>query len=484
MRTVAVEPLPLEPFEAVIGRRATARMLEAAGEGRELLGRRRVWNVNSTEQGGGVAEMLRSLLGYARGVGIDARWLVIEGSPEFFVLTKRLHNMLHNSHGDGSGLGERERELYESRLTGQGRELAALVEPGDVVLLHDPQTAGLAPALEGSGARVIWRLHIGMDEMNAAGHEAARFLSPYLRCADAYVFSRREYAWPELDPGKVTVIPPSIDAFSAKNQALGRGTVSAILQAAGLLDGAIDGAPTFTRRDGSSGRVRRRAVRHQDAVPHVRTPLVTQVSRWDRLKDHAGVMRGFAERVAPRSDAHLVLAGPHAEGVDDDPEGAAVLAALVEQRSALPRTARERVHLVSVPMEDDEENAAIVNALQRHARVVVQKSIAEGFGLTVTEAMWKGRPVLGTRVGGIQDQIVDGRTGFLLPDPTDLEGYAERLLALLDDPARSRRMGRAGKRRVAARFLGPRHLTQYLRLVHALDRTEASRAPAPPVPAS
>lgn len=484
MRTVAVERLPLDLFEAVIGRRATARMVDAARESLEVLGQRVVWNVNSTEYGGGVAELLRSLIGYARGVGIDTRWLVIDGSPEFFLLTKRLHNMLHNTRGDGVGLGERERAIYESRLAAQGRELAALVRPGDIVLLHDPQTAGLAPALAETGARVIWRLHIGMDEMSAAAHEAARFLSPYLRDADAYVFTRREYAWPELDPMKASVIPPSIDAFSAKNQALGRGAVSAILQAAGLLDGAIDGAPTFTRRGGSRARVRRRAVRHQDAVLRVHTPLVVQVSRWDRLKDHAGVMRGFAERVAHRSEAHLVLAGPNVEGVDDDPEGAGVLAELIEQRRVLPRAARERVHIASLPMDDDEENAAIVNALQRHARVVVQKSLAEGFGLTVTEAMWKGRPVLGSRVGGIQDQIVDGKTGFLLEDPTDLETYAERLLTLLEDPARSRRMGRAGKRRVAAQFLGPRHLTQFLRLFAALDRTEARLAPPSLVPAS
>jgi len=477
MHTVAVGPLALDPFEAVIGRRATERMREAAREGRELFGQRVVWNVNSTERGGGVAEMLRSLVGYARGVGIDARWLVIEGAPEFFVLTKRLHNMLHTSRGDGAGLGERERALYESQLSGPGSELAELVEPGDIVLLHDPQTAGLVPALAGRGAQVVWRLHIGMDELDEPGREAARFLTRYLRHADAYIFSRREYAWPELDPERVRVIPPSIDAFSAKNQALGRGTVSAILHAAGLLDGAIDGAPTFTRSDGAPGRVRRRAVSHQDAVPRVRTPLVVQVSRWDRLKDHAGVMRGFAERVAPRSDAHLVLAGPHTDGVGDDPEGAGVLADLVEQRRALPAAARERVHLASLPMEDFEENAAIVNALQRHARVVVQKSLAEGFGLTVAEAMWKGRPVLGSRVGGIQDQIVDGETGFLLEDPTDLAAYADRLLALLEDPALARRMGRAGKRRVAARFLGPRHLTQFLRLFAALDRTEARPVP-------
>lgn len=483
MRTVPVVPLTLDPFEAVIGQRATALMLEAAREGRELLEGRVVWNVNSTESGGGVAEMLRSLIGYGRGAGIDARWLVIEGSPEFFVLTKRLHNMLHNSRGDGAGLGEAEHALYESRLSEPGRELAALVEPGDVVLLHDPQTAGLVPALAGSGAHVIWRLHIGMDELNEAGHEAARFLTRYLRDADAYVFTRHDYSWPELDPDKVWVIPPSIDAFSAKNQTLGRAAVNAILHATGLLDGGVEGAPTFTRSDGTHGRVRRHAVVHQDEVLRVRTPLVVQVSRWDRLKDHAGVMRGFAERVAPRSDAHLVLAGPHADGVGDDPEGAGVLAELIEQRRALPAAARERVHLASLPMDDFEENAAIVNALQRHARVVVQKSLAEGFGLTVAEAMWKARPVLGSRIGGIQDQIVDGQTGFLLADPADLASYAERLLVLLEDPALARRMGRAGKRRVAAEFLGPRHLTQYVQLFAALDRTAARRAPKSRAPA-
>ncbi len=450
---------------------------------REVLGDRVIWSFNSTERGGGVAEMLRSLIGYARGTGIDARWMVINGTPEFFVVTKRIHNHLHGSPGDGGGLGDPERAVYEEVLREAGRKIAELVSPGDIVLLHDPQTAGLAPALAGSGAHVVWRSHIGMDVQNDSGHEAVRFLLPYLGDAQAYIFSRRAYAWPELDAARVHVIAPSIDAFSPKNEPLDRAVVHAILQAAGLADGTATGVARFTREDGSRARVDRRAEVHQDSVLSFRTPLVVQVSRWDRLKDHVGVLRGFAEHVAPHTPAHLMLAGPAAESVTDDPEGGDVLREIVEAWRDLPAAVRRKVHLACLPMDDTDENGAIVNALQRHARVVVQKSLAEGFGLTVAEAMWKGRPVIGSRVGGIQDQIVNGGTGFLLGDAEDLADFGRHLRMLLEDPKLATRMGRAGKRRVVRSFLGPRHLIQYLRLFERLVEREATPAPPSPAPA-
>jgi trehalose synthase len=196
--------------------------------------------------------------------------------------------------------------------------------------------------------------------------------------------------------------------------------------------------------------------------------MVLQVSRWDRLKDPLGVIRGFVDHVVPRSDAHLVYVGPDITAVADDPEGGAVLAEVRRLYDGLPPEVQARLHLVCLPMDDIEENAAMVNALQRRAQVVVQKSIAEGFGLTVAEAMWKGRPVVASRIGGIQDQIVDGVSGILLDDPHDLEAYGAAVLSLLGDAERARRMGEEAQRRVRDRFLAVRSLVQYLDLMERL----------------
>src|SRR6266699_3199317 len=176
-----------------------------------------------------------------------------------------------------------------------------------------------------------------------------------------------------------------------------------------------------------------------------------------------GVMRGFAEHVAPAGDGYLMLAGPEVSGVTDDPEGARVLADCLAQWESLPAATRARILLVTLPLDDVEENAAMINAIQRHAAVIVQKSLAEGFGLTVAEGMWKGRPVVASDVGGIQDQIVDGESGFLVA-PHDLETFGDRIAGLLDDGAAAERMGTAARARVRESFLGPRHLTQYLEL--------------------
>ena len=200
--------------------------------------------------------------------------------------------------------------------------------------------------------------------------------------------------------------------------------------------------------------------------PPVGVPLVVQVSRWDRLKDMAGVMEGFARAIA-RDDlggAHLVLAGPEVSGVADDPEGAAVLAECRKEWHDLPAPVRRRVHLAAIPMDDADENAIIVNALQRHATVVVQKSLVEGFGLTVTEAMWKGRAVVASKVGGIQDQITDGRDGLLVADPHDGEEFARVLRRPMADKALAARLGTAAHARVLEEYVGDRHLEQYVDL--------------------
>jgi trehalose synthase len=196
--------------------------------------------------------------------------------------------------------------------------------------------------------------------------------------------------------------------------------------------------------------------------------FVLQVSRWDGLKDPVGVLRGFARHVDDAHGAHLVLAGPAVAAVDDDPEGSEVLDEVRAAREELPPDARARVHLACLPMEDGDENAAIVDALQRRADVVVQKSLAEGFGLTVAEAMWKSRPVVATRVGGIQDQVVHGSTGLLVDDPADLRAFGDAVGTLLGDPATAATMGKRGHERVCEEFLAPRQLLQFGRLLERL----------------
>lgn len=472
-----VTSLPPERFREVLTADGLAEFERTIARGRELLGGRTLWTVNSTARGGGVAEMLRSLIGYVRGAEVDARWIVIEGDEEFFRITKRLHNRLHGYGGDGGQLGSAERAAYERCTTRNATRLLELVGHDDVVLLHDPQTAGMVPALVDAGVPVVWRAHIGLDLPNDLAREAWRFLIPYVAPADAYVFSRESFAWEGLDRARITLIAPSIDAFSPKNQAMSFTSITAVLRAAGLAaDHHHRPRAVFERLDGSVGQVARAARLIEDEPLRLDAPLVAQVSRWDRLKDPLGVLAGFAEHVDPADEPHLVLAGPDVTAVADDPEGAGVVAEAEAARRELPADVRRRVHLALLPMADADENAVIVNALQRRADVVVQKSLAEGFGLTVAEAMWKGRAVVASAVGGIQDQIEDDLTGRLV-DPQDLSAYAGAVNELLAHPHGAERIGRAAQVRVRDRFLGPRHLGQYVDL---LERVLSGTSPALP----
>jgi trehalose synthase len=470
---VEVSPLPIERFAEVLTAEQDEGRTRTIARAKKSLAGRVIWNVNSTAFGGGVAEMLRSLIAYSRAAGADTRWVVMGGEPDFFRITKRIHNNLHGHPGDGGPLGELERSIYEAVAASNAEQLASVVQPGDIVLAHDPQSAGLVEPLVELGAHVIWRAHIGLDIPNDRARAAWSFLLPYVRPAAAYVFSREAFVWEGLDPGRVRVIRPSIDPFSAKNQQLPEAQLGAILRTAGIVATAGPGDPVYVRHDGSPGRVDRRAKMIEARPLEAATPLVTQVSRWDRLKDPLGVMEGFVTHVDPATGAHLLLAGPEPAAVTDDPEGADVLGSCVARWESLAPEARERIHLALLPMADAEENAAIVNALQRWSSVVVQKSLAEGFGLTVAEAMWKARPVVASRVGGIQDQIVDGDNGVLV-DPGDLAGFGAAVRRLLRDRDRAERMGLAAQVRVRDKFLGVRHLTEYVDLCECVIREPAT----------
>ncbi|MGA9856283.1 MAG: glycosyltransferase [Solirubrobacteraceae bacterium] len=477
LQEVDVQALDAARLEPLIGAERMARFEEVADAAQAALSGRTVLNVNSTAAGGGVAEMLQTLLAYVRGAGVDARWLVIEGDPAFFAITKRIHNGLYGTPGDGGPLGAAEHAHYERVLARNAKELLVLVRPGDVVLLHDPQPAGLVQAVKRAGARVLWRCHVGRDEPNQWTERAWEFLRPYLEPADAYVVSRAAFAPPWAEPATTHVIPPSIDPFSAKNEPMSHRNVRLALSFVGLIDGAsTPPVVPFARRDGSPGRINRHVdiVQSGPAVP-IDAPLVMQASRWDRMKDMAGVMEGFVAHVDAALGAHLILAGPAVTGVADDPEAAQVYTECVERWRALPHAARGRVHLATVPMADPDENAAIINALQRHATVVVQKSLAEGFGLTVAEAMWKSRPIVASAVGGIRDQIADGDTGLLIADPHNLRAFGDAVQRLLEDPLQAARLGGNARSRAASQFLGDRHLEQYGALFTALSGPSGQR---------
>jgi trehalose synthase len=413
--------------------------------------------------------MLEVLVGYIKDAGVDIRWHVIAGDAKFFAITKRVHNRLHGATGDAGELGTIEDQHYSTVAAANATSARAFVQKDDVVLLHDPQTAGMAAALAETGARVVWRCHVGRDGTNHLTDEAWSFLRPHLAACEACIFSRRQYVPQWMDASRVHIIPPSIDPFSPKNQEMSDINVLRSLRRIGLLQHRGKSPPgTFVRSDGRPGLIERTATIIRDGPPlRPRDRLVIQVSRWDRLKDMKGVMDGFAHAIPGHVDAHLALVGPQMDAVSDDPEGAEVFGECVSAWEALPKESRQRVRLVSLPMDDVDENAAMVNALQRHATVIVQKSLMEGFGLTVAEGMWKGRAVVASHVGGIIDQIESG-TGILLEDPANLAEFGSTLAELLVNPAEIAQLGSRARQHVLGHFVGDEHLEAYAHLIEWL----------------
>ncbi len=469
---IHIQAQPLTHLESELDPSDWREFLARADHARAIMEGRTFWNISSTAKGGGVAEMLPGLVAYTRGAGVDSRWLVLTGTPAFFHITKRLFNALHGSSGDGSALGAVERETYDDVLQDNAEELLALVKPGDVVLLHDPQTCGLGPALAEAGASVVWRCHVGRDTPNAEVSRAWEFLAPGLSAARFLIFSRAAYVPPQY-ADRALIIQPSIDIFAVKNQPMAPAVARAILSTTGLLRSGPDmPEPVFTRADGVTGRVSRGAdIIRLGTGPVPDMPLLVQVSRWDPLKDAAGVLRGFALllRQTPHLRVELVLAGPAVTSVADDPDAAATLEDVLALWRRQSHFVRQRIHLACLPMTDLEENAAIVNALQRHAAVVTQKSLQEGFGLTITEAMWKARPVVASAVGGLQDQVLPGENGLLVRNPEDRAEFAGAVRTLLEAPERATLMGLRAHEHVRTYFTITRHLSDFVRLLERLS---------------
>ncbi|MFD9441889.1 glycosyltransferase [Streptomyces sp. NPDC060006] len=454
--TLQPTPLPfdLAGFEVLIGPERTARLHTAAAALRESLGGGTLWHVNSTGAGGGVAEMLHTLLPLYRRLGMRARWAVVGGDTGFFTLAKRLGLALYGSTGDGGQLGPTERDAYLAALGGPGERLASLVRPGDVVLLHDHQTAGLVPRLARRGVRVYWRCHVGVDRPTEVSDRAWNLLAPLLDGAHGTLFSVPWHIPDRLRNGRAAVLAPFIAPFSAKNRPLDQATVRRALVRCGLRPD--DGTPAGPNGGGPPVQVT------GEAPPDPEEPLIAQVSRWDRLKDMHGVLAAVTDHVA---DGHLALVGPDPLGVPDDTEQALWFERCRAAWLRLPPAQRRRVTLVCLPMDDLVDNALLVNSIQRASTVVLQKSLAEGFGLTVTEAMWKARTVVAAGVGGIRAQVTHGRTGLLVDDPHDLPGFAELVISALHGGMDIDTLGERARQRVRADFLPDTEIHTMARLL-------------------
>lgn len=455
---------------------------------------RRVWMVNSTATGGGVAEMLPGLLGVLRELGVDVHWLVIDpDSGPFFKLTKQLHNMLHAS-GEPT-LDDAAAALYRDVSESLAAQLCNRMGPDDILVVHDPQPLGAgALAVDRLGMTAVWRCHIGVDEPDATSRSAWEFLQPWLGRYERHVFTLREYV-PETLLRSACIIPPAVDPFSHKNRELSVHKLSGILTGAQLVRTEHPAvAPPFgspalrLQADGSFAP----ATQPEDFGLLFR-PIVTQISRWDRLKGWSNLLEGFVRMKRNGSKpvdngrhrsrleaARLVMAGPDPGGVSDDPEGKTVLDDLVAQWLELEPELQRDVALLLLPMDDLKANALMVNALQRCSTIVAQCSLREGFGLTVTEAMVKGCAVLGSPAAGIRSQIQDGVQGRLLQDSSDPQSITTTLEQMLSQPKRNDAMRFNAERRAVDHFLLFRQAERWLHLLGGLNGRHSSRPPPMP----
>ena len=372
----------------------------------ERLKGKRILTINSTAVGGGVAEILNRMLPLLRELGIDIRWEVIKGGEQFFDITKKIHNALH---GKEVEIGSQELEVYLETNRANIREIDF---SADVVFIHDPQPAALIEA-RGDVQRWIWRCHIDLSQPQK---DVWNFLKKFILKYDATVFSAPSFS--QKLPLRQFLIPPSIDPLSEKNKPLPQEVIDKVLEKYQIPDDK---------------------------------PIITQISRFDRLKDPVGVIQAY-KMVKRYNDCRLVLAGGTAS---DDPEGQIVYEEVKAAADSDPD-----IHIILMPHNDLE-----VNALQRASAIIVQKSIREGFGLTVTEALWKAKPVVACAVGGIPLQIKHKYSGLLCHS---IEGAAFAIKQLLNNPEYAQTLGRNGREHVKNNFLLTRHLRDYLLLFLSL----------------
>ncbi|OGW14441.1 MAG: glycosyl transferase family 1 [Nitrospinae bacterium RIFCSPLOWO2_12_FULL_45_22] len=396
----------LEDYTSIVGTYVIEELRLLA----EKLAGKTIQTINSTAVGGGVAEILHRLVPLLSELGVQIRWDVIRGGTAFFEATKSFHNSLQ---GEAGQLSE---DIFKVFLETTEQNLRLIEFYGDIIFVHDPQPIALVKERYKGHAHWVWRCHIDLSNPQA---QVWDFLRPFVEQYDAAVFSSANFAQPLKV--KQYLIAPSIDPLSDKNKELTQEFIRDFLEKY-----QID----------------------------PKRPIITQISRFDHFKDPIGVIKAFRQ-VRPNFDCQLVLAGGEAT---DDPEGAQVL-----QEVQAEAGKDKDIHLLLLPPTADLE----INALQRGSTIIIQKSLREGFGLTVTEALWKGKPVIASAVGGITLQIKHNLTGILVHS---IEGTAYAIKNLLTNPEYARKLGENGREHVRQHYLLTRHLKDYLLLFLAIDR--------------
>jgi trehalose synthase len=397
-----------------------------------------------------------------RSLGVPAKWAVIGGDDRFFAVTKRLGTNLYGSAGDGGPLGDGERADYLGHLGAVAEHFRPELGADDIVILHDFQTAGLVELLGKDVAATYWRCHVGVDEQTDASARGWDFIAPMLSGADGLIFSVDWHVPPRLRDATITILPPFVAPHVAKNCDLDPDAVATALARCGLSAGPAEAA--MVNVNGRAVGLRNPASVLSDGPPEPGQPFAAQISRWDRLKDMDGVLTAFASHV---DSGYLALVGPDPASIPDDIEQGDWYARCVSVWEGLPAATRRRIALICLPMADLDENALLVNAIQRAATTVTQKSLAEGFGLTVAEAMFKSRVVVASAVGGIRAQITHGDTGLLVDDPTDLPAFAGLVTRALAGGEDNHTMGVRARASVIANFLPDREVTTTARMVSA-----------------
>jgi trehalose synthase len=397
----------LEQYAHVVGNEVIDHLRQLANPLKGM----KILHINSTKEGGGVAEILNRLIPLKRELGIDAEWDIITGEREFYQCTKKMHNSLQGSHDD---ISSHLQTVYQNTNSINFDRLRPKLEEADVVFIHDPQPAALLSLCKGRKGKWIWRCHI---DVSHPYRPVWKYLREYIKDYDASVWSLSSFVQQLSHPQYL--IPPSIDPLSEKNVELPEKEIKYYLDLYGLKPGI---------------------------------PIITQVSRFDRFKDPLGVIQSY-RMIRRHVPVQLVLAGG---GASDDPEGQQVLQEVNSYAGDDPD-----VHILELP--PDAHRA--INALQRGSDIIIQKSLKEGFGLTVTEGLWKGKPVIGGDTGGIRLQVINNYTGYLVNTP---EGAAMRIRYLLKHPDIMETMGKNARQYVLDNYLITRHLREYLTLIVAL----------------
>eukprot|EP00474_Spongospora_subterranea_P001589 CRZ02047.1 hypothetical protein [Spongospora subterranea] len=461
---------------------------------------RRLFMVNSTGKGGGVAEMIPSRLQMIRQFGIETHWLVLNPGPSdasFFDFTKRLHNLIHDNPADGDNLqiSLKERATYERVSQEVATLLAKRVCGDDVVIVHDPQALGISTFLRllVHEIIIIFRCHIGLDKSTPATRAAWNFLKPFSKDFNAAVFSAAEYI-PGFMAGKSVVIPPGIDPTDDKNRELSAVRLMSILVAAGFVS-KVEGShqTCYPVWDVGAQRLQKNGMLGPASTPidfgFMFRPIISQISRWDKLKGWLPLLRAFVilkrhrqyyfekKTTGKSTDSYhgcrlkhvgLVLAGPNPQAIQDDPEGQLVFEQLREEYLQLEDDIQSDIAIITLPMESRKHNALMVNAIHCISSVVVQNSKQEGFGLTCTEAMLKGVAVIGTMACGIRHQIINGVHGRLVHDPENIEEIADLMNDMLANEKTAERLGSKARRRVLKEFTVFGQVTRWLELFHRL----------------